>query len=41
MIGINLLPGTGQKARRSSVGSLPKLDIAASIASLRESIRDP
>jgi len=41
MIGINLLPGTGQKARRSSGGGLPKLDIAASIASLRERIRDP
>ena len=44
MIGINLLPGTGTKARRSSSGggrSLPKLDIAASIASLRERIRDP
>ena len=42
MIGINLLPGTGQKARRSSSGGgLPKLDIAASIASLRERIRDP
>ena len=41
MIGINLLPGTGHKARRSSGGSLPKLDIAASIASLRERIRDP
>ena len=41
MIGINLLPGTGQKARRRSGGGLPKLDIAASIASLRERIRDP
>jgi Tfp pilus assembly protein PilN len=41
MIGINLLPGTGQKARRSSGGGLPKLDIAGSIASLRERIRDP
>jgi Tfp pilus assembly protein PilN len=41
MIGINLLPGTGQKARRSSGGGLPKLDIAASIASLRARIRDP
>jgi Tfp pilus assembly protein PilN len=44
MIGINLLPGTGTKTRRSSGGggrSLPKLDIAASIASLREKIRDP
>jgi Tfp pilus assembly protein PilN len=41
MIGINLHPGTGQKARRSSGGGLPKLDIAASIASLRERIRDP
>lgn len=41
MIGINLLPGTGQKARRSRGGGLPKLDIAASIASLRERIRDP
>jgi type IV pilus assembly protein PilN len=41
MIGINLLPGTGRKARRSSGSSLPKLDIAASIASLRERIRDP
>jgi Tfp pilus assembly protein PilN len=43
MIGINLLPGTGTKARRSSGGgrSLPRLDIAASIASLRERIRDP
>ena len=42
MIGINLLPGTGTKARRSGGGrSLPKLDIAASIASLRDKIRDP
>jgi len=41
MIGINLLPGTGHKARRSSGGGLPKLDISASIASLRERIRDP
>jgi Tfp pilus assembly protein PilN len=41
MIGINLLPGTGRKARRSSGSSLPKLDIAASFASLRERIRDP
>ncbi len=41
MIGINLLPGTGQKARRSSGGGLPKLDIAASVASLRQRIRDP
>ena len=42
MIGINLLPGTGRKTRRSSGGGgLPKLDIASSIASLRERIRDP
>ena len=42
MIGINLLPGTGTKARRSGGGrSLPRLDIAASIASLRQRIRDP
>lgn len=41
MIGINLLPGTGHKARRSSGGGLPKLDIAASFASLRQRIRDP
>ena len=41
MIGINLLPGTGQKARRGGGGGLPKLDLAASIASLRERIRDP
>jgi Tfp pilus assembly protein PilN len=43
MIGINLLPGTGTKSRRSSGGgrSLPRLDIAASIASVRERIRDP
>jgi Tfp pilus assembly protein PilN len=42
MIGINLQPGTARKARRSSGGrSAPKLDIAASIASLRERIRDP
>lgn len=42
MIGINLLPGTGQKTRRSNGGrSLPSLDIASSIASLRERIRDP
>jgi Tfp pilus assembly protein PilN len=41
MIGINLLPGTGHKARRSSGGGLPKLDIASSIASLRQRIRDP
>ncbi|HET9685283.1 MAG TPA: PilN domain-containing protein [Gemmatimonadaceae bacterium] len=44
MIGINLLPGTGRKPRRSSGGggaSLPKLDIASSLASLRERIRDP
>ena len=41
MIGINLQPGTARKARRSSGGSLPKFDIGASIASLRERIRDP
>jgi Tfp pilus assembly protein PilN len=42
MIGINLQPGAGHKARRSSGGrSLPSFDIAASIASLRERIRDP
>jgi Tfp pilus assembly protein PilN len=41
MIGINLLPGTGHKARRSSGGGLPKLDLAASFASLRQRIRDP
>jgi len=41
MIGINLLPGTGHRARRSSGGGLPKLDIAASFASLRQRIRDP
>ncbi len=42
MIGINLQPGTARKTRRSSGGrSVPKLDIAASIASLRERIRDP
>ena len=44
MIGINLQPGTGRKTRRSSGGggsSVPKLDIAGSIASLRERIRDP
>jgi Tfp pilus assembly protein PilN len=41
MIGINLLPGTGHKARRSSGGGLPKLNIGASFASLRERIRDP
>lgn len=42
MIGINLLPGTGTKTRRSSGGrGLPTLDIASSIASLRERIRDP
>lgn len=42
MIGINLQPGTARKARRSSGGgSLPKLDIASSFASLRDRIRDP
>ncbi len=41
MIGINLQPGTARKARRSSGGGLPKLDIAGAIASLRERIRDP
>jgi Tfp pilus assembly protein PilN len=42
MIGINLLPGTGHKVRRGGGGSsLPKFDIAASIASLRQRIRDP
>lgn len=45
MIGINLQPGTGRKVRRSSGGGggggVPKLDIAGSLASLRERIRDP
>lgn len=43
MIGINLLPGTGRKPRRSSSGgaSMPKLDIAASLSSLMQRIRDP
>jgi Tfp pilus assembly protein PilN len=50
MIEINLLPGTGRKkAKRGGGGGggggssikLPKFDIAASIASLRERIREP
>lgn len=41
MIGINLLPGTGRKARRGGGGGMPKVNIGASIASLRERIREP
>ncbi len=42
MIEINLAPHTGRKARRSSGGSsVPKLNIGASLASLRERIREP
>src|SRR5690348_2210203 len=44
MIGINLQPGTTRKARRGSGGGgggVPKLNIAGSLASLRERIRDP
>jgi Tfp pilus assembly protein PilN len=41
MIEINLLPGTGRKTRRSSGGGLPKLNIGAAIASLRERVREP
>jgi Tfp pilus assembly protein PilN len=43
MIGINLLPGTGRKVRRSSGGggSMPKFDIAASFAALRQRVREP
>lgn len=45
MIGINLLPGTGRKARRSSGGgggfALPKLNIGESLATLRERVTEP
>ena len=42
MIGINLLPGTGRKVRRSSGGGgMPKIDIAGSLAGLRQRIGEP
>lgn len=43
MIEINLLPGTGRKTRRSSGGGigLPKLDVGALIANVRERVREP
>ncbi len=42
MIEINLSPNTGRKARRSSGGSSgPKMNIGASLASIRERIREP
>jgi Tfp pilus assembly protein PilN len=42
MIGINLLPGTGRKVRRSSGGGgMPKLDIGAKLAALRDRVREP
>ena len=39
MIEINLLPGSGKKAKKSSGGA--KLDLGASLQSLRGKIRDP
>ena len=41
MIEINLLPGTGRNVRRGGGGGLPKLNIGAAIASLRERVREP
>src|SRR5947209_2182858 len=39
MIEINLLPGVRREARRG--GGLPRFDMAASMASVRERIREP
>jgi Tfp pilus assembly protein PilN len=39
MIEINLLPGSGKKARKGSSG--PKLNLGAGLASIRERVRDP
>ena len=39
MIEINLLPGVRRKARRG--GGAPKFDFAASVASIRERVREP
>src|SRR5215212_6172295 len=40
MIEINLIPGTGKKAKKGG-GAGPKLDFAASLGSLKSRIRDP
>jgi Tfp pilus assembly protein PilN len=39
MIEINLLPGSGKKARKGSAG--PKMNLGASLGNLRNRIRDP
>lgn len=41
MIEINLLPGTGRNVRRGGGGGLPKLNVGAAIANLRERVREP
>jgi hypothetical protein len=39
MIEINLLPGSGKKARRGGGGS--RMDVGAMVASVRERVREP
>jgi Tfp pilus assembly protein PilN len=39
MIEINLLPGSGKKARKGSAG--PKMDLGAALGNLRNRVRDP
>ena len=39
MIEINLLPGSGKKAKKGSGGA--KLNLGATLASLRGKVRDP
>jgi Tfp pilus assembly protein PilN len=39
MIEINLLPGSGKKARKGSAG--PKMNLGASLSGLRDRVRDP
>jgi type IV pilus assembly protein PilN len=39
MIEINLLPGSGKKARKGGAG--PKLNLGASLSGLRDRVRDP
>jgi Tfp pilus assembly protein PilN len=41
MIEINLIPGTGKKARKGGGGGGAKLDLGASFANLKSKVRDP